>query len=264
MSFQAGTHTFGTENGALWVMTTRTGAAAKAGHDLLIHVTAWQATLEVGEDPGQTSIVFDADATSLRVREGTGGMQELGDDDKANIEQTIDDDVLKRMDIQFRSTAVQTAADGSRISVRGELTLVGEARPIAFDLMVGENGKLSGSVVIKQTDWGITPYTALFGALKVGDEIEVVIDVSPHPVDPARATEEPDWPDSFESRAHLGAPIVDPRVSSVLWALVFFLYLWLGMAAVGVSHGAALPLALVASVFILVFVRTQGAGRQRR
>ena len=149
------------------------------------------------------------------------------------------------------------------MSVRGELTLVGEARPIAFDLTVGEDGKLSGSAVVKQTDWGITPYSALFGTLQLADEVEVVIDVSSRPADPGRVVEEPDWPDSFESRAHLSAPIVDPRVSSLLWALVFFCYLWLGMAAVGVSHGTALPLAIVASVFILVFVRTRGAGQQR-
>ncbi len=86
----------GPENGTLSVRTGRTGAAAKAGHDLLIHVTAWEATLEVGDDPAQTSITLDADATSLRVREGTGGMQALGDDDKANIQQTIDDEVLQR------------------------------------------------------------------------------------------------------------------------------------------------------------------------
>jgi len=262
VSIPAGTHTFGPENGALWVMTTRIGAAAKAGHDLLIHVTAWQATLEVGEHPAQTSIVLHADATSLRVREGTGGMQELGDEDKASIQQTIDDEVLKRMDIQFRSTAVQTADDGSRISVQGELTLVGEARPIAFDLTVGEDGKLAGTAVVKQTDWGITPYTALFGALKVADEVEVVIDVSSRP-DPGHVVEEPDWPDSFGSGAHLSAPIVDPRVSSVLWSLVFFCYLWLGMVVVGVSHGTALPLALMAALFILAFVRTRGAGRRQ-
>ena len=34
-------------------------------------------------------------------------MQALGDDDKANIEQTIDDEVLKRQGITFRSTQVQ-------------------------------------------------------------------------------------------------------------------------------------------------------------
>ena len=183
MPIQPGTYKIGPKNGTLSVRTGRTGAAAKAGHDLLLHVTAWQATLEVSEDPAQTSIVLDADATSLRVREGTGGMQALGDDDKASIEETIDDDVLKRQGIEFRSTAVQTAADGSRISVQGELTLVGKARPIAFDLTVDDDGKLSGSAVVKQTDWGITPYSALFGALKVSDEVEVVLDASLPSVD---------------------------------------------------------------------------------
>ena len=71
---------------------------------------------------------------------------------------------------------MQTATDGSRISVQGELTLVGKACPILFDLAVGDDGKLSGSAVVKQTDWGITPYSTLFGALKVADEVEVVFD----------------------------------------------------------------------------------------
>ena len=176
MSLQPGTYTFGPEDGTLALRTGRTGAAAKAGHDLLIHVTAWHATLEVGENPAQTSIVADADATSLRVREGTGGMQALGDDDKAGIEQTIDDDVLKGQRIEFRSTAVQTAPDGRRLSVQGELTLVGTACPIAFDLEVGADDRLRGGAVVKQTDWGITPYSTLFGALKVADEVEVAID----------------------------------------------------------------------------------------
>ena len=265
MSIQAGTHKFGPENGTLSVRTGRDGAAAKAGHNLLIHVTAWQATLEIGEYPAHTSIVLDADATSLRVREGTGGMQALGDDDKASIQKTIDDDVLKRKGIEFRSTAVQTAADGSRISVQGELTLVGKACPIAFDLTVGDDGKLSGSAVVKQTDWGITPYSALFGALKVADEVEVVIDASCRRADPGHMAEGPEWSDPFEvgSRpTRLRAPSIDPGVSSFLWALVFFLYLSFGMAAVGVSRGSALILALVASFFIFLFVRTHGVGRQ--
>ena len=179
MSLPPGTHTFGPENGTLAVRTGRTGAAAKAGHDLLLHVTDWQATLAVGEDPAQTGIVLSANAGSLRVREGTGGMQALGDDDKANIEQTIDDEVLKGQEIAFRSTAVQTAADGGGLSVQGELTLAGTARPIAFDLAVGADGRLGGAVVVKQSDWGITPYSTLFGALKVADEVEVSIDAGP-------------------------------------------------------------------------------------
>ena len=37
-------------------------------------------------------------------------MQALGDDDKENIHQTIDDEVLKRRDIVFRSTRVRATA----------------------------------------------------------------------------------------------------------------------------------------------------------
>ena len=176
MAIRAGTHTLGPDNGTLSVRTGRTGAAAKAGHNLLIEVTAWQAPLEVGEDLAPVSIGLHADATSLRVREGNGGMQALGDDDKASIQETIDDDILKGKAIEFRSTAVEIAADGDRIGVQGELTLAGKAGRIAFDLMVGDGGKLSGSAVVKQTDWGITPYSTLFGALKVADEVEVSLD----------------------------------------------------------------------------------------
>jgi polyisoprenoid-binding protein YceI len=159
------------------VRTGRTGAAAKAGHDLLIEVTVWQAILEVAEDPAQTSLVLEADSTSLRVREGTGGMQALGDDDRAGIQQTIDDEVLKRERIEFRSTEVQQA-DGGRMSVQGELTIAGKASPIAFELAIGDDGRLAGRAVVKQSDWGIKPYSALFGALKVADEVEVVVDAA--------------------------------------------------------------------------------------
>lgn len=178
MPLEPGTHSLGPENGTLSVNTKRSGAAAKAGHDLVIHVTSWKATLEVGEDPTQSRIELDADATSLRVREGTGGLKALGEDDKSSIQKTIDDDVLKRKGIEFRSTAIQPSDDGNLISVRGELTLVGTTRPIVFDVTVGGAGKLSGSAVVKQTDWGIKPYSALFGALKVADEVEVVLDAS--------------------------------------------------------------------------------------
>jgi hypothetical protein len=167
-----GTHELGPENGTLSVRTGRKGAAAKAGHDLLIRVTVWDATIEIGNG---IAIALDADPTSLRVLEGTGGMQALDDDDRDSIRQTIDDEVLLRRGITFRSTSAEATADGSRISVRGELTLVGTTRPIAFDVIV-DGDRLSGSAVITQSDWGIKPYSALFGALKVADEVEIALD----------------------------------------------------------------------------------------
>jgi len=177
MPIEAGTYTFGPDDGVLSVRTKRTGAAAKAGHNLVLHVTAWQATLEVGEDLAQTTVALDADGTSLRVREGTGGMQALGDDDKASIEETIDEEVLQRQEIAFRSASVRAAPDGRSLAVEGQLTLVGETRPIAFEVTV-DGGRLAGSAVVKQSDWGISPYSTLFGTLKVVDEVEVALDAS--------------------------------------------------------------------------------------
>ena len=245
----------------IWIKTGRAGAAAQAGHDLLIQVTAWQGTLEVGADPAQTSIVLGVDATSLRVRDGVGGMQALGDDDKASIEETIDDEVLKRIDIEFRSTAVQIPADGSRIIVRGDLTLVGNVRPFELELVVGDEGNLSGSAVIKQTDWGITPYSTLFGALKVADEVQVVFNASLDGTDPGDAAKGLEWSAPWDTEWR-PTPIIDPGVSSFLWTLVFSLYLLLGMVAVGVFLGTALALVVVASFLIFVYVRTWGVGRE--
>jgi polyisoprenoid-binding protein YceI len=174
VSLQTGSYRLGPGHGTLSVRTKRTGAAAKAGHDLLIHVTAWEATLEVGDDPADTSIELTADAASLRVQEGTGGLQSLGDDDKANIHATIDDDVLKGREITFRSIAVTGGDDG--LSVQGELTLAGTTRPLTFELAVVDDGRLSAAAVVKQTDWGMKPYSTLFGALKVADDVRVEID----------------------------------------------------------------------------------------
>lgn len=156
--------------------TGRAGAAAKAGHDLVIGVTSWRATLVVGEDPAETSVELTADSSSLRVIEGSGGMKALSDDDKANIEKTINDEVLEGKEIGFRSSRVQPAAGGDRIGVEGELTIGNESGPVAFDLAIGDDGALAGSAVVKQSDWGIEPYSTLFGALKVSEEVEVVVE----------------------------------------------------------------------------------------
>ncbi len=63
---------------------------------------------------------------------------------------------------------------------------------------------------------------------------------------------------------HLRAPSIAPGITSFLWAVFFFLFLWLGMKAVGVSGGTALLLALVAGGVIFLFVRTRGGDRPRR
>ena len=160
-------HTFGPENATLTVRTKRTGAASKAGHDLLIEVTAWSATLDLEADPALT---LTADSRSLRVREGTGGIQALDDEAKAGIAQTIDEEVLVGTPIEFRSTSVE----GER--VEGELELAGERHRISFELATSADGRFTGRATVKQSDWGMKPYTALFGTLKVADEVDVAFE----------------------------------------------------------------------------------------
>jgi hypothetical protein len=62
---------------------------------------------------------------------------------------------------------------------------------------------------------------------------------------------------------HLRAPSVDKGVSSFVWALVFFLYLWLGMKAVGVSGAIAFIFAALAGFGIFFFIRLLGEDRPR-
>ena len=176
MLTEIGTHTIGPEDAKVTVRTGRKGAAAKAGHDLLIEVTSWKGTLQVGEDPAQAAISVTADPRSLEVLEGTGGVQKLGDDDKANIKQTIDDEVLKGCTIEFRSSAVEPSADGHGVTVKGELELFGSRRPVSFELALAEDGHVTGGATVKHSDWGVKPYSALFGTLKVADEVRVEVD----------------------------------------------------------------------------------------
>src|SRR5712691_4243496 len=131
MAIQAGIYKLGPKDGTLSVRTARSGAAAKAGHDLLLHVTDWEATIEAAADPAQTTVALVADATSLRVREGTGGMQPLEEKDIASIHESIDTDVLKKQDIAFRSTRVESS-DNGHMRLEGELTLAGASHPIEF------------------------------------------------------------------------------------------------------------------------------------
>ena len=174
----AGTHRLGPDSAALCVETGRAGAAAKVGHDLVIDVTAWEATLDVADDGEPVSLALDAAAGSLHVREGSGGIQPLSDDDTAEIRKTIEDDVLKGEAIEFRSTAVESWDGGDRLRVRGDLRIAGAGRPVEFELRVGPDGQIAGSAALKQTDWGIRPYSTLFGTLKVADEVEVTVEGS--------------------------------------------------------------------------------------
>jgi len=62
---------------------------------------------------------------------------------------------------------------------------------------------------------------------------------------------------------HLRPPSVDKGTSAFFWALGFFLYLWLGMWALGIGRGSAFVLSAVAGGAIFLFIRLCGEGGPR-
>ena len=104
----------------------------------------------------------------------------LGDDDKRGIEQTINEEVLKGTPISFKSTAVRPDGD-DRFHVTGDLELVNGINLIAFDITVSDDGRVTGRATVSQTQWGMKPYSALFGTLKVTDDVGVEIDAKLRP-----------------------------------------------------------------------------------
>jgi polyisoprenoid-binding protein YceI len=154
---------YGPDNASLHVHTYREGVAAKVGHDLVIEVTRWEATMEGG------AIELTADPSSLEVREGHRGVKPLSDKDRREIVKNIDGKVLGRDQIAFRSTSV----DGD--DVAGELTMAGATRPVRARLDTG-GGRIRTTIPLMQSEWGIKPYRGLMGALKVRDDVEIVID----------------------------------------------------------------------------------------
>ena len=55
--------------------------------------------------------------------------------------------------------------------------MAGNTRPISAQLDVDPGGRVTGTIPLTQSEWGIKPYRGLMGALKVRDSIEVALDV---------------------------------------------------------------------------------------
>jgi hypothetical protein len=57
---------------------------------------------------------------------------------------------------------------------------------------------------------------------------------------------------------HLRMPSIDQGVQAFTWAVFFFVLLWVGMLALGVSGATALILSLISACAIFLFVRVRG------
>ena len=156
---------YGPDNASMHVHTYREGMAAKVGHDLIIEVTRWEATVDDG------SIELTADPGSLEVREGHRGVKPLTDKDRREIRKNIDAKVLGRS-----ADRVPEHQRRRRAPSTGDLTMAGTTRPVSLRLESARTAASAATIPLVQSQWGIKPYRGLMGALKVRDDVEIVID----------------------------------------------------------------------------------------
>ena len=179
MGVPDGSYPVGPQSGRLLVRTARTGLGAKAGHDLTLEVTRWRGSVTVNAaSPASSAVAVEIEVDSIEVREGTGGVKPLTDTDRAEIRKTLREKILQTTrypTIIFQSTRV--AGTPESFQIEGDLTIIGSTQPVTVQGTLAA-GRARGSAAVTQSTWGIRPYSALFGALKLRDEVEVEFDLA--------------------------------------------------------------------------------------
>lgn len=178
MGVPDGSYLVGPDKGLLLVKTARTGLGAKAGHDLTIEVTGWRGSVVIDTaSPARSSVALEADVGSFEVREGTGGVKPLTDADRADIKETLRGKILnsqRHPAITFASRRVSGTAEA--FSIDGDLTIAGVTHPVTVEGQLA-NGHARGSAIVVQSRWGIKPFSAFLGALRLRDEVEILFDI---------------------------------------------------------------------------------------
>lgn len=170
---------FDATNAELTVHTTREGVLSPVGHDL--ELAASTLSLDVDETTGTVELRVDPHAIRVRgaVIDGALDTARLSTGDVQKIEGHLRDDVLevaRHPEIRFSGRVAKTTESGGHV-VEGTLTLHGRSRPVT--LRTERAGEYeSGELALEQPDFGITPFRAMLGALRV--RARVVIRVRLH------------------------------------------------------------------------------------
>jgi polyisoprenoid-binding protein YceI len=115
----------------------------------------------------------------------------IKDSERADIDRTMKSykvlDPARFPEIVFVSTSIETPAVGAKAAgadvgkrylVHGKLTLHGVTRPVEIPVSFSD-GHYTGKVMLKQTEFGITPVKIAGGTVKVKDAIEIVFEIVP-------------------------------------------------------------------------------------
>lgn len=167
------------------VFTFKEGVLSAVAHDLRIRVE--QFSLAIDEATGAIEGRFSA--ASLRVdcamKGGREDFDALSDRNKREIEGNIVGEVLHAQrypEIVFRSTKTEGGREGGREGegderrIEGVLSLHGTERPLRATAR-RQGGRWVAEVELRQPDFGIKPYSAMLGTLKVQPTLRVRVSV---------------------------------------------------------------------------------------
>jgi polyisoprenoid-binding protein YceI len=166
---------FDASNGRLIVKTGVTGRASRMGHRLTIAMNSWQATVSwAGEEP--SGVELNVDVASLEVLRGEGGVTPLSGPEKALVRasalKTLAADRFPA--IKFRADDIEHTAEGYRLT--GTLEIRGRTRPRSIDVRVedlDDRWQVSCDAQVRQSEFGVKPYSMFIGSMKVADEVIV-------------------------------------------------------------------------------------------
>ena len=157
------------------LFTYKAGLLSRVAHDLKLRVERFEIAVD---DQG---IHARFDASSLRVvcarAGGKDDLRALSERDRREIEATIARDVLDARShpaIDFRSSTVAAAVAPAEMQIDGTLSIRGRERPLSL-LARREGDRAVIETVIHQPDFGIRPYTAMLGALRIKPDVAVTM-----------------------------------------------------------------------------------------
>jgi polyisoprenoid-binding protein YceI len=175
---QARAYTIVAAESSLTVFVGKAGLLSALGHDHIIAAKSFGGRAMVpASDLGQGSLEFEVEAKSLVVAD-----QGISDKERNEIQEAMHAVVLETSrfpKIGFRSVSIanlKPSGEGQSFTLNGDLTLHGVTRRVAVPVIVtitSERLRATGEITIKQTDFGIKPYSAGLGSVKVKDAVKL-------------------------------------------------------------------------------------------
>jgi len=190
VGLRAGAYRLAAAGSRLEVLVAREGVLSPVGHDLFVDVRRFDARIRVEE--GRVDVEVGAEAASVVPRCARRGEEELpgalSAGDRRDIERNLQRDVLKAARwprIVFRAQAPSRGASPRQILLPGTLELAGRSARVLVELEQPEAGRPRFLLQcrLRQSQFGIEPYRALLGALRVQDEVRVrgTVELEPEP-----------------------------------------------------------------------------------